>query len=360
MERWLMQGSQEQLQRWLNQHYQLGTDQMDLGDSFDFLKHHFNADVSSVVLAHRQRPEQAMIWTRSYSQSDMDYYFRHMTDDVLLNSYMANNLVGKAVIADQLVDFERIDNPVFRDCLIPYFRSRYALCVLSPVGPEQDLVITLHRHFGHAPFTEQARSQLQIMVDALVSWAHCFSRLRLMEQDRGMLTHLLERDPRPRGVINHQGELHFSNDALNRVLMSSRFVRLQHQQIQLAPALQRRWLMELALPQPGRLLIGRSECFPLLLEWFPLPSLVGRFEITLLDPAREYARHPERLKTLYHLSDAEQEVLLLLSRGLTGPEVAHLRGVAKETLRTQLKSLLHKTRTNNQNELLNLLFNISR
>lgn len=55
----------------------------------------------------------------------------------------------------------------------------------------------------------------------------------------------------------------------------------------------------------------------------------------------------------------EQEVLMLLSRGLTGPEVARLRGVSKETLRSQLKSLLHKTRCGNQNELLNLLFNLS-
>ena len=62
---------------------------------FDELRSLFNASAASVVLAPRQTPEDAIVWTKSYSRSDLAFYFERMADDVFLNTYMQHMLVGK-------------------------------------------------------------------------------------------------------------------------------------------------------------------------------------------------------------------------------------------------------------------------
>ncbi|SDJ82296.1 regulatory protein, luxR family [Ferrimonas sediminum] len=52
------------------------------------------------------------------------------------------------------------------------------------------------------------------------------------------------------------------------------------------------------------------------------------------------------------LTPAEKQVLNLLMEGLDGSEIADHRGVSKETVKSQLKSLLHKTDSRHQNQLL--------
>lgn len=52
------------------------------------------------------------------------------------------------------------------------------------------------------------------------------------------------------------------------------------------------------------------------------------------------------------LTKSESDVLDLLIKGLTGSEVADIRNVSKETVRTQIKSILHKTQCRNQNQLI--------
>jgi DNA-binding CsgD family transcriptional regulator len=49
---------------------------------------------------------------------------------------------------------------------------------------------------------------------------------------------------------------------------------------------------------------------------------------------------------------AELQVLELLTQGLDGSEIARRRGVAKETVRSQIKQLLHKTQCRHQNQLI--------
>lgn len=49
---------------------------------------------------------------------------------------------------------------------------------------------------------------------------------------------------------------------------------------------------------------------------------------------------------------AEFQVLELLTQGLDGSQIAQRRGVAKETVRSQIKQLLHKTQCQHQNQLI--------
>ncbi|WP_261836877.1 helix-turn-helix transcriptional regulator [Vibrio ishigakensis] len=51
------------------------------------------------------------------------------------------------------------------------------------------------------------------------------------------------------------------------------------------------------------------------------------------------------------LTRTESDILELLVSGLNGPEIANLRSVSKETIKSQIKSILHKTQCRHQNEL---------
>ncbi|WP_117235032.1 helix-turn-helix transcriptional regulator [Vibrio maerlii] len=55
---------------------------------------------------------------------------------------------------------------------------------------------------------------------------------------------------------------------------------------------------------------------------------------------------------MLNLTNAEHEVLSLMLRGFTSNEIAAYRQVSKETVRSQIKSLLHKTNSHSQNELI--------
>ncbi|MDF2152569.1 helix-turn-helix transcriptional regulator [Vibrio sp. CAU 1672] len=53
-----------------------------------------------------------------------------------------------------------------------------------------------------------------------------------------------------------------------------------------------------------------------------------------------------------NLTSAENQILHLLARGYSGSEIAQLRQVSKETIRSQIKQLLRKTGCKHQNQLI--------
>jgi DNA-binding CsgD family transcriptional regulator len=73
------------------------------------------------------------------------------------------------------------------------------------------------------------------------------------------------------------------------------------------------------------------------------------------DPDRAPAFRAEVLRELYRVTPAEARLAALLLTGKSLPELADKLGVAHETVRAQMKSVLHKTGTTRQGELVSLL-----
>ncbi|MGL6312720.1 helix-turn-helix transcriptional regulator [Vibrio sp. WXL103] len=65
---------------------------------------------------------------------------------------------------------------------------------------------------------------------------------------------------------------------------------------------------------------------------------------------------PQSLLPLEELTQAELMVLNMLAQGMDGSEVARRRNVSKETVRSQIKQILHKTGCRHQNQLLTRYF----
>lgn len=64
---------------------------------------------------------------------------------------------------------------------------------------------------------------------------------------------------------------------------------------------------------------------------------------------------PEAIKELYALTPVETEITSLLVRGFSIQEIANERDVSEHTIRSQVKSILHKTHTSRQAELIKLV-----
>lgn len=73
--------------------------------------------------------------------------------------------------------------------------------------------------------------------------------------------------------------------------------------------------------------------------------------ITVIDPDYGHKLNLEGLKQLYELSTAEIAVVEYLSHGRTYSEVVDIRKVSVETIKSQVKSIFNKIRTNSRSEL---------
>ncbi|CDT12512.1 putative DNA-binding HTH domain-containing protein [Vibrio coralliirubri] len=72
---------------------------------------------------------------------------------------------------------------------------------------------------------------------------------------------------------------------------------------------------------------------------------------TMLHYWKKYSE-PKNIDITSTLTKSEFNVLELLIKGFTGPEISSIRNVSKETVRTQIKSILHKTHCHSQNQLI--------
>lgn len=82
--------------------------------------------------------------------------------------------------------------------------------------------------------------------------------------------------------------------------------------------------------------------------------------LTLYHPDFSPQVDMQLLSTAFDLSPRECQIALQLMEGLSVKEISSKDGVAADTVRKQLKSIYHKTRTNRQSELIKLLMNFPR
>ncbi|MCP5410165.1 MAG: helix-turn-helix transcriptional regulator [Chromatiaceae bacterium] len=105
---------------------------------------------------------------------------------------------------------------------------------------------------------------------------------------------------------------------------------------------------------------------PYLLEVVPITDIKNDIDkhfrgciLYMIDPAEPRHVSIDGMKEIYRLSDAEVSVCQLLIDGHTNPEMATIRGVSAETIKTQLRSLMNKTGTDNRVHLVRLALSVN-
>ena len=86
----------------------------------------------------------------------------------------------------------------------------------------------------------------------------------------------------------------------------------------------------------------------------------GRVAIMVIDGADQLRLGRDALWAMFDLTAREAELALALLEGRTMPELARAQAVSKQTLRNQLSSILRKTGTTRQSELVALLLQMAR
>jgi DNA-binding CsgD family transcriptional regulator len=89
-------------------------------------------------------------------------------------------------------------------------------------------------------------------------------------------------------------------------------------------------------------------------ETLTLPKKVAAL-VFISDPDQKTPATAETLRTLFRLTGAEVKLAAALLEGKSLTEAANLNQVGRETVRSQLKSILHKTGTRRQSALIGLL-----
>ena len=117
--------------------------------------------------------------------------------------------------------------------------------------------------------------------------------------------------------------------------------------------------ISLPLQHPDKLHPLKLCFIPLNKSSVPLNSNESCLAIFLTDPERRRFISPAYLRQAYKLTITEAQMAQLILQGLTIADISRLRRTSVETIRWQLKQIMHKTQTHSQAELTRLLLLLS-
>ena len=182
--------------------------------------------------------------------------------------------------------------------------------------------------------------------------------------------------PTPAFLLSADGSLVYMNEAAERLARRQDGIRVHRDRLVASDTSRQARLQALiscaaaasgaAATQPGgAITLPRSS------SGRPLSALVSPLRLAndgqvspahvlvlITDPEASAALPPAVLSFLYALTSSEVEVANGLMAGLSLERIAEAREVSLGTARTQLKSLLHKTGTRRQAELVRLLLSL--
>lgn len=140
-----------------------------------------------------------------------------------------------------------------------------------------------------------------------------------------------------------------SNPIFNEILVPT--MQLYHSYCGLTPLMDRYYLM---LSSHGDRSLGYRSRYSVESVWRFLETW-GNYWIAhkaMSAQLSQFNSLADKRLLVSNLTVAELSVLNMLAQGLDGSEVARRRNVSKETVRSQIKHILHKTGCRHQNELL--------
>lgn len=269
----------------------------------------------------------------------------------------------QAVLDNDLVPREQFDrSEIWTEYGRTHSRAYYLLGGVVPLDHGATSVIGINRPEGAEAFGPQDRQRLAALVPGLSHSLAVFLRLReaLGQAETARLA--MDAVATPLAIADAAGLVHFANQAAHEMLARRgaplRLARARsgRQQIQARGNADAQTLAQaIAAAAAGTLggavaLAAAEGSRAVTVLAHPLPSPGAKVGLALMlfhDPQQQGQVNRVLLKSLFQLSEAELEVLRALMQGHTAERLAGLRGVSVTTVRTQIRSLLHKTATDN-------------
>jgi len=267
---------------------------------------------------------------------------------------------------------------VYRSFLLPN-RLEYAL--IAPLVIEKDDIVavwSLMRGPDGPPFDEGDVDRLRSFLPQLRRIAEVTAHRQQGHREEAMLRSLFDRLTVAVVVVDREARIAYENAAAANLLKrQSGFQRvkgrLTHTDPGLASALDAIIESRIAgagSAKPRYLLVPQSSGAPVLHAAFSVlprgresadgwPLRETLVAISLVDPKATYKPDEEVLQASFNLTAAEVKILKCLAEGMPIDQIATLRGSTVGTVRTQISTILSKTGTHRQSDLIRLALTAS-
>lgn len=262
---------------------------------------------------------------------------------------------------------------MYRELLEPN-DCRYGTVALLTLNIRRIEVITIWRGAAQGPMPPEQRQLLKLVFPHLQRALEVRQMLGVSSQTAASAETIANASRTATFLLTHMGKLVHANSAGTELMSAGDALVAQNGELMPAAESARgafRALLRKAMPKPrfGEPLKSRALALPrcngasLQVVADPLPpDLATRTGADVLmlvsDPEARSAFPDAVLGDLYRLTPAEAEVANGVLMGFSLDEIASLRRVSVGTVRGQLKSILSKTGTERQSELVALLMSL--
>lgn len=245
--------------------------------------------------------------------------------------------------------------------------------------PQDDFVISLGlmRGADSPPYAADDCEQMALLVPHLKQATRLHAKFAALDLSGGNADAVLDRMPVGIVVAARSGEIVFANQLAAALLKENTGLVSCDQRLAAADSTSSREIARLiaeavdhagaGVRQPGTALsVPRpTGGAPLSLLITPIWSNITRYRLSPLDrplavifitdPDRRQATPAELLRGLFGLSTTESKILEALVAGLSVAEIAGFLGRSEDTIRSHVKSILQKTATHRQADLIKLV-----
>lgn len=276
-------------------------------------------------------------------------------------------LGGQPVVMDQ--DIMRPDeigrSAYYQELLAPYGLGWWAVIGFR-AGPAH-WGLSIQRSIQQGPFAEEDRRILAQIADRLTETATLSTAVGRIVLS-GM-TNALGLLKQPALALDRTGLVLDFNASAEQLF--NRDVRVRNRCLELSDRLARssfdtfiqrlRTASESAALPTAPIVVRRSPKRPLLLQILPVdgaarsPFFGARALLVFSDLHSEAGLSPKLLSHIFALSPAEARLAAVLADGLSPEQAARKLGIARATVRSQLKAVFSKTETHRQSELVAVL-----
>lgn len=318
---------------------------------------------SAIAIALDSKME-AQQWVRhAVSDEVMARYQRHelWRHDLWSHLMARPRYRNQTVRSDEVIDVESFRDSVFYNELYRPLGDDTARCLGVVLDrPGGTLAIGLHRAYKHAAFDAADVAAVQALVPHIHRVVQARHQIRHAAEKNVLITAALDTLAHSVLVLNADCRLVHANQAAEEILKSGDGLawtagRIVPQEAQMAATFSEavRSAATASANRGGAVRLRRSEQPPLRALIVPLNQAIG-FALVLINPDRPLGLSAI-LAQMYHLTEAEAGLAMLLQEGHSPSEAAALRGVRLSTVRTQIQSLLSKMEARSLGDLLRSL-----
>ena len=274
-----------------------------------------------------------------------------------------------------LPDEGLLRNPMYSG-MLETLNHRYATLIPLSLSLRRFEALSLWRSPEQGPIDKEIRHSLSLLIPHIQNALAIQRTLRTAQQRAAGAKAIADATSTAAFLVTTEGRPVHSNAAGQSLLSKQEYITLLNGRLAtVAPEMASSFfglLQSAAKPfafgskKTGNhvmLLFPKSASSPMQLLISPLSELqIGETGAELLilitDPDRVPSFADEELRALYSLTPAETEVANGLLMGYSLNEIACLRHVSEGTVRNQLKTIMSKTATSRQSELVRLLMTL--